>query len=63
MSLVQPPISTAQGFIKCDVCPARAMHESNFSTGSLYFCNHHFEENQAAIQLVAINSIQIGQEA
>jgi len=63
MSIVQPPVSTAQGFIKCDICPARAVHETTFASGPLYFCNHHFVENQEALQAIAINSIQLSQEA
>jgi hypothetical protein len=63
MTLLQETASSTEGFIKCDVCPARAIHKATFVAGPLYFCNHHFQANQAVITLVAIQSNLLGQEA
>jgi hypothetical protein len=35
---------------RCDSCPARAQYEVIFSLGMLYFCNHHFKENEKAFK-------------
>lgn len=35
---------------RCDSCSAKAQYEVTFSLGMLYFCNHHFKENEKAFK-------------
>ena len=36
-------------WIKCDVCPAQAMHLVRGTTGELTFCGHHYNKDKEAL--------------
>ncbi|CAB4153288.1 hypothetical protein UFOVP621_65 [uncultured Caudovirales phage] len=43
-------ISKVDTFERCDSCSARAQYEVSFSSGMLYFCGHHFKQNEKAFK-------------
>lgn len=34
---------------RCDSCPAKAHYRITLSTGKLYFCRHHYNKNEEAL--------------
>jgi len=34
---------------RCDSCIQKALHMATFASGPLYFCGHHFRENERAL--------------
>ena len=56
-----PTTASAHGVLtkmdRCDVkdCPAQAWVLVQFITGSLYFCSHHFNENEAGLFDTAVD--------
>lgn len=46
----------------CDRCRARAKHAVDFTTGSLNFCQHHYDKHEDALLDVAVFITKIPQE-
>jgi hypothetical protein len=39
----------------CDSCSARAQYEVTFSSGILYFCGHHFKQNEKSFKYTLVS--------
>ena len=63
MTAPQPTTASAHGVLtkldRCDAkgCPAQAFVLVQFVTGELYFCGHHFNENEAGLFDTAVDII------
>jgi hypothetical protein len=49
-------------WIKCDICPAQAMHLVRSTNGELTFCGHHYNKDKEALDKWGYEMIELNKK-